>query len=335
MHRGINEYTSSPGRMTDLKLLFHCSASVRARYHTEVIATRICTHDAEHVETETVTATAEITKQATCSALGETTYTGAPFENEAFEMQTVTLADVPTLVHTPVTDPAVEATCTATGLTEGSRCAVCGEVLVAQEVVPMKAHTYAIVPEQHATCEEAGFTSYVACTVCGHVLVAGSEIPALGHEWGEPEYIWSEDNSTVTATLTCTHDASHTQTETITAQLRIVSPTQTTEGELKFVSASFENEAFTVQEKTVGTIPALGTLSMPAFPASLTAIEDEAFEGTPFQAIIIPDTVTTIGSRAFANCRNLVYVYIPASVTSIAADAFADCPNAIIERASE
>ena len=32
LHRGINEYTSSPGRMTDLKLLFHCSASVRARY---------------------------------------------------------------------------------------------------------------------------------------------------------------------------------------------------------------------------------------------------------------------------------------------------------------
>ena len=102
-----------------------------------------------------------------------------------------------------------------------------------------------------------------------------------------------------------------------------------------FVSAVFENEAFTVQEKTGGTIPALNTLSMPSFPASLMVIEAEAFEGTPFQAIIIPDTVTAIGNRAFANCRNLVYVYIPASVKSIAPDAFADCPNVIIERASE
>lgn len=38
--------------------------------------------------------------------------------------------------HKAATDAAVEPTCVATGLTEGSHCAYCGEVLVAQEEVP-------------------------------------------------------------------------------------------------------------------------------------------------------------------------------------------------------
>ena len=40
------------------------------------------------------------------------------------------------LGHTPVVDPAVPATTTSTGLTEGLHCSVCNKVLVEQEVVP-------------------------------------------------------------------------------------------------------------------------------------------------------------------------------------------------------
>ena len=71
----------------------------------------------------------------------------------------------------------------------------------------------------------------------------------------------------------------------------------------------------------------------PVFPASLTTIEAEAFAGTPFEAVIIPDTVTTIGSRAFADCKALMYVYIPVGVTNLAPDAFENCTNVIIDRA--
>ena len=35
-----------------------------------------------------------------------------------------------------------DATCTSTGLTEGKKCSVCGEILEAQEEIPMKAHTF-------------------------------------------------------------------------------------------------------------------------------------------------------------------------------------------------
>ncbi len=42
--------------------------------------------------------------------------------------------------HTIVTDAAVDPTCTETGLTEGSHCGVCGEILVAQEEVSAPGH---------------------------------------------------------------------------------------------------------------------------------------------------------------------------------------------------
>ena len=55
--------------------------------------------------------------------------------------------------HTHVEEvmPAVEPTCTKTGLTEGKRCSECGEVLVAQETVPALGHM-----TESGTCERCG-----------------------------------------------------------------------------------------------------------------------------------------------------------------------------------
>ncbi len=50
---------------------------------------------------------------------------------------------VPAAGHKPVTDPAVEATCYSTGLTEGSHCETCGLVLKAQEVTAQVGHDFA------------------------------------------------------------------------------------------------------------------------------------------------------------------------------------------------
>jgi len=62
-----------------------------------------------------------------------------------------------------------------------------------------------------------------------------------------------------------------------------------------------------------------GTMNL---PASLTEIGDEAFVGTTAYYIEIPDGVTSIGSRAFADNYDLDHIHIPASVTYIADDAF-------------
>ena len=56
--------------------------------YTECTATRVCSHDASHIETETVVVTVE-TVESTCKEAGSKTYT-ATFTNEAFAAQTHT-----------------------------------------------------------------------------------------------------------------------------------------------------------------------------------------------------------------------------------------------------
>lgn len=58
-------------------------------------------------------------------------------------------------------------------------------------------------------------------------------------------------------------------------------------------------------------------------PSSLKTIGAEAFCGGAFRYPLLPDGVTSIGKRAFADCPNLSYIYIPASVKSIDSTAFA------------
>ena len=67
--------------------------------HSQVTALRTCIRDAAHVETETVSATSEITKEPVCTEVGETTYTSAVFVNTAFAAQQETLPDIPALGH--------------------------------------------------------------------------------------------------------------------------------------------------------------------------------------------------------------------------------------------
>ncbi len=92
---------------------------------------------------------------------------------------------VEALGHTPVVDEAVAADCVNTGLTEGSHCSVCGEVLVAQEVVPALGHVEAEAVEENrveATMDDNGsYDMVVYCSVCGAELSRETfVIPSLG-----------------------------------------------------------------------------------------------------------------------------------------------------------
>lgn len=57
------------------------------------------------------------------------------------------------------------ATCTETGLTEGSHCSVCNEVLVAQEVLPTLGHIYQWVIDKEATLSATGI-KHEECSRC-------------------------------------------------------------------------------------------------------------------------------------------------------------------------
>ena len=77
--------------------------------------------------------------------------------------------------------PAVEPTCTATGLTEGKKCSVCHKVLVEQDVVAALGHVEEVLEGVAPTCETAGKTAGVKCSRCGEILKAQEDIAAKGH----------------------------------------------------------------------------------------------------------------------------------------------------------
>ena len=91
-----------------------------------------CTHSLTEVEAQAPTCTREGNiahwRCENCQRL----YADA----DAVIQLTQTEVLVEKAAHTPVTDPAKPATMTSSGLTEGSHCGVCQEVLVPQEVIP-------------------------------------------------------------------------------------------------------------------------------------------------------------------------------------------------------
>ena len=119
----------------------------------------------------------EVTTNPTCEKVGERIYTCVCGETKAEE--------IAALGHSEEVVPAVAATCTEKGLTEGKKCSVCGEVLVAQTEIPALGHQEEVMTGKAATCTEKGLTEGKKCSVCGEITVAQTEIPALGHKNAE------------------------------------------------------------------------------------------------------------------------------------------------------
>ncbi|MBQ9067681.1 MAG: carboxypeptidase regulatory-like domain-containing protein, partial [Eggerthellaceae bacterium] len=178
-------------------------------------AERICAHDAEHKDTVAATVTSEVTKPATCTEKGETTYT-ATFEGDAFEAQTKVVADVPLAAHELQHAEAVAATCAAEGISEHWKCSECGKLF-----------------SDEASAVEVSASDVVV------------PVDPDAHSWGEPAYTWDFEAATVTAERTCAHDATHVESETVKALSEVTrEPAVGAEGELTWTSDPFENPAF-------------------------------------------------------------------------------------------
>ncbi|MCQ2071414.1 MAG: hypothetical protein MJZ68_09820, partial [archaeon] len=99
----------------------------------------------------------------------------ALFEDE-LGAHPVELSDLilPETGHILVIDPAVAATCTDTGLTEGAHCSVCGLVLVEQKTVPTIPHTpsNAVIENyvEPTLDNDGSYDLVVRCAVCGIIL---------------------------------------------------------------------------------------------------------------------------------------------------------------------
>ena len=112
----------------------------------------------------------------TCTEKGYTTYTCACGDSYKADETAET-------GHTEEVIPGKSATETETGLTEGKKCSVCGEILVAQEEIPVLTHKHDYVyTVTLPTCTEKGYTTYTCA--CGDTYTS-DEKDATGHVFGE------------------------------------------------------------------------------------------------------------------------------------------------------
>ena len=101
--------------------------------------------------------------------------------------------------HTIVVQPAVEATCTSTGLTAGKYCSKCQYVFTVQQKTEKKDHEIVPVASKQASCSEPGNQAHWKCRLCGTLFAdeAGTQtiqskdivIDQLGHDLRKVEAV--------------------------------------------------------------------------------------------------------------------------------------------------
>lgn len=74
-----------------------------------------------------------------------------------------------------------------------------------------------------------------------------------------------------------------------------------------------------------GAFSGCSALTTVQFGSGLASIPEALFEGTGLKTVTLPESVTSIGSWAFANCAKLEQVSFPANLTSIGLSAFENC----------
>lgn len=125
-----------------------------------------------------------------------------------------------------IVDNAVAATCTTTGLTEGSHCSACQQPIKHQTVIAATGHTEIVDNAVAATCTAAGKTEGMHCSVCNKVLIEPTIIAATGHTEVNGGTAGAHKKCSVCNTIT---DTKHTYTSSI-----IIESTCTIKGTTKY-----------------------------------------------------------------------------------------------------
>ena len=224
-------------------------------------------------------------------------------------------------------------TCTATGLTQGEKCSICGEIFVAQEVVDALGHTEVVDRAVAPTCTKTGFTEGRHCSVCSKTLVSQTVVAALGHTEVVDEAVAPTCAKTgLTEGKHCSVCNKILTPQTVVNALghNFVNITCTVCGK------KIDGEGLTYELNSDGTsytVTGIGIypdtdLVIPSVYNGLpvTKIGNNAFRGcTGLEGVTILNGVTSIGEYAFADCDSLTSIVIPDSVTIIGVRAFYNC----------
>ena len=217
-------------------------------------ASRTCTKDPSHVETEKASVTSKVKTAATCAVKGTTTYT-ATFTSSVYSKQTKDVQDI------PVNSSAHSwGTPTYTWSADGKTCTA--KRVCATDSTHIETEKGAITSKVKtaATCAVKGTTTYTATFTNSAFSKQTKDVQDIpvndsAHIWGTPSYTWSADGKTCTAKRVCATDPTHIETEkaAITSKVKTAA-TCTVKGTTTY-TATFTNSAFSKQTKDVQDIP--------------------------------------------------------------------------------
>lgn len=147
-----HSYALDTNASTDTTLVYKCS---RCNDEYTIENTGGCTDG--HTESNW-----QIVKEATCTEKGlrkiVCTKCGIIIKSEEIAM----------VDHTVEILAGKAATCTENGLTEGKKCSVCGEILIAQTEITTSGHNYELQSTKAPTEAEEGYLEY-KCSICGDI----------------------------------------------------------------------------------------------------------------------------------------------------------------------
>ena len=231
--------------------------------------------------------------------------------------------------HNKVIDQAVAATCIATGLTEGSHCCVCQEVLTVQAIIPMSEHNY--IDDYCFGCNSNYYTEglrFVDHQKTNELAVDG--------------YIGTDTNVIIPAIyqgkpVTCIKNNAFNgrivESITIPKSVQVIEKyVFSISNSLNKIVVDTKNKHFDSRNncnaiiETTSNRLILGCVNS-IIPEGITTIGVNAFRGCPLKTIKLPNSLTTIEDEAFNGCNSLVSMEIPDGVTSIGGYAFVNCSN--------
>lgn len=192
--------------------------------------------------------------------------------------------------HVWVLDSKVEAKCIEDGFAI-YHCSECSETKI--DVLKKEGHKEEVMPAVEPTCSEVGFTQGVRCSVCGEILQAQETIEKLEHNF--------EENKC----LNCPY--------IYYSEGLLFNLIDDVKGYSVELGSCVDSEIYipeTYNGKPVFKIADFGF-----------------YDCIRVKKLVIPDSITSIGTQAFKNCFSLTNMIIPDSVTEIGEGIFDGCRN--------